>query len=247
MMENGNPYDPNWWKKPAAQSLERKKSEANEFALAQPGDSFLIVTEGEVTEPVYFSLLRDSLQLNTVTVKIQPSPGSDPRTVIRSAAEEVSKLKQEAKQNRVPIGEVEKFDHVWAVIDTDVAVREAYWPDVVKLAKDLNVNLAHSTPCIEYWFLLHFKYTTRTDLCDGKTAKKAVEKELGGPYSTNEKIAKTAIPKFLLFWPKAVKRAEQVRSHHHEAGTEPPVNPSTEVDLLVRSLNDSAPLHMRKL
>jgi len=50
-------YDPNWWQAPKAASLERKKRAVAAAALARPGDAFLIVTEGEVTEPVYFDLL----------------------------------------------------------------------------------------------------------------------------------------------------------------------------------------------
>lgn len=65
-----------WWQREKELSLARKAAQASRKACARPGDAFLIVTEGEVTEPVYFELLRESLQLSTVTVKIQPGSAS---------------------------------------------------------------------------------------------------------------------------------------------------------------------------
>lgn len=56
-------YVPDWWKAPKAASLERKKRAAQAGATAKPGDTFLIVTEGTVTEPVYFEFLLQDLQL----------------------------------------------------------------------------------------------------------------------------------------------------------------------------------------
>lgn len=53
-----------WWKAKEI-SLARKAEAALRPACARPGDSFLIVTEGSVTEPVYFELLRESLQLSS--------------------------------------------------------------------------------------------------------------------------------------------------------------------------------------
>tara|TARA_B110001469_G_scaffold81371_1_gene76986 strand:+ start:8713 stop:9441 length:729 start_codon:yes stop_codon:yes gene_type:complete len=237
-------YDPEWYKKAAAQSLERK---ATSRLTAVSGDKFLIVTEGTVTEPTYFSLLRNELQLKAVDVKITPSWASDPLHVVNAAADVVTDLADRARKNKLSNDEVRKYDHVWAVIDTDVAARNGIWGDVVQLAQSKKVKLAHSTPCFEFWLLLHFGATTRSDLVDGTTAKKVVEETLGQPYSTNQKIATEVMPLFLKHWPEAVRNAEIVRKHHHDARTRSPANPSTEIDLLVRSLNDAAHQHKRRL
>ncbi len=237
-----------WWQEAKELSLARKVAMPSRAAHAKPGDAFLIVTEGEVTEPVYFELLRESLQLATVTVKIQPGRASDPRHVINSAADEVTALARRVKKKQTAINEVEKYDHVWAVIDTDVAVRNGIWPDVQQLAKARGVRLAHSTPCFEFWLLLHIQgYTTRADLLTGTLAKDAVEKALGKEYSTNAEIAKKVIPTFLAKWPEAFHHARRVREHHLAANTKPPGNPSTEVDHLVCALNDAATEHYRKV
>lgn len=236
-----------WWQEKKAQSLERKATEAAANSPARPGDAFLIVTEGTVTEPVYFQLLRSDLELSTVKVKIVPGRASDPRHVIDSAAAEVETLGERARKGQLANNELEEYDHVWAVVDTDVAVRKEFWNDVVQLAQAREVNLAHSTPCIEFWFLLHFGKTTRADLTDGTRAKRAVEEALGESYSTNQATARSAIPKFLPNWPDAVIHAEEVRIHHESGRTPSPANPSTEVDRLVRALNAAALVHNRRL
>lgn len=237
-----------WWQEQKELSLARKAAKPSRPACAKPGDAFLIVTEGKVTEPVYFELLRESLELSTVTVKIQPGSASYPTHVIDSAADEVERLAKRKKRKETAINEVEKYDHVWAVIDTDVPVREGVWPDVVAYAASKGVKLAHSTPCFEFWLLLHIQGpTTRADLLNGKLAKKAVEEALGQDYSTNAKTAKKVIPTFLSKWPEAFVHAQRVRAHHLAANTKSPGNPSTEVDHLVCALNDAAKEHFRKI
>ncbi|MCU0750779.1 MAG: RloB family protein, partial [Akkermansiaceae bacterium] len=152
------------------------------------------------------------------------------------------------KKKQTAINEVEKYDRVWAVIDTDVAVRNGIWPDVQQLAASRDVKLAHSTPCFEFWLLLHIQgFTTRADLLNGTLAKDAVEKALGKEYSTNAETAKNVIPTFLAKWPEAFQHAQHVRAHHLAANTKPPGNPSTEVDHLVCALNDAATEHFRKI
>jgi len=236
----------NWWKAKEL-SLKRKAAAAMRPACANPGDSFLIVTEGTVTEPVYFELLRESLQLSTVTVKVMPGKASDPRHVIQSAADEVKKLARRVRQKKVAATELKSFDHVWAVIDTDVAIRLRYWNDVIQKARDLKVKLAHSTPCFEYWLLLHLKMTTRGDLINGDTAKRAFRDELGHEYSTNREITEQAFKSLIPRWPTAARNAQKVRQHHDDANTPSPADPSTEIDRIVSALNDSAPPHLRKI
>lgn len=241
-------YNPDWWREEKALSLERKSKKNAASSPFQLGDTFLIVTEGEVTEPVYFDLLLRELRMSSVQVIIEPGDHSDPRHVIRTAERLVKEQASKARKGTLPVNEPKKFNHVWAVIDTDVAVRNDFWNDVVQLAKARKVKLAHSTPCFEYWLLLHIVgFTTRANLIDGATAKAAVREALGRDYSTNEETAKAVIPTFFAKWPEAVGRAEKARQHHLGALTPAPANPSTEVDLLVRALNDSALLHLRKL
>ncbi len=239
-------YDPDWWKATKAASIERKRRQAaSASATASPGDTFLIVTEGTVTEPVYFEFLKGDLQLYAVHVVVMPGWASDPRRVVETAAEKVKDHQRRRKKGLLSVTEPQKYDHVWGVIDTDVAVRMGFWNQVMQLAASKKVKLAHSTPCFEYWLLLHLDDTTRGDLVDGNAAKRALRVALGRDYSTNEETAREAMPLFIPHWPNAVKHAMRVRRHHHEAATPAPANPSTEVDILVQALSYSAPEHVR--
>ncbi len=201
-----------------------------------------------MTEPLYFKLLRNDLKLSTVTVAIHPGDHSDPRHVVATADRMMKDRARRARKGQLGMGEPAKYDHVWAVVDTDVAVRQGFWNDVVQLAAARKVKLSHSNPCFEFWLLLHLVgATTRHDLIDGDAAKAAVKKHLGREYSTNEAVAKKAMPVFVAKWVDAVKAAEAVRRDHESAGTASPANPSTEVDRLVCVMNDAAQVTHRKL
>lgn len=122
-----------------------------------------------------------------------------------------------------------------------------WWKELKEQSLERKVKLAHSTPCFEFWLLLHVAgFTTRTDLVNGDATKRAVQHALGRDYATSELAAREAMSTFISNWPEAARHAMKVRKHHNDAGTPIPANPSTEVDLLVRALNDSALEHLRK-
>jgi len=236
-----------WWEEAKTRSLERKEAIKRQPQLAQPGDAFLVVTEGTLTEPAYFTELLTLLQLSSVRVKVKPGPTSDPRAVIEFAAKTAKEWALKAKRKQLSLHEPERFDHVWAVIDTDVAVRQGTWSALCAQAASLGVKLADSTPCFEFWLLLHLGFTVRTDLVDGDAAKAALKEalKLSDPESKKELLK--AICALVLSWPSAVKHAESVRESHNASATPSPANPSTQVDLLVRAFNDTAPEHRRQL
>lgn len=232
------PRNADWWKtgKP---NLQRRASPATPRSQVNPGDSFLIVTEGLV-ERVYFELLRESLLLSSGRVEIRSSPDSDPKSVVRAAAHG-----RRPRRNQPAIDSVAEFDHVWAVIDTDVAVRDRFWDEVVQLADESRVRLAHSTPCFEYWLLLHLGMTTGS-LMTGDAAKRAFRRALRQDYSTNGKVAERALTGIIRQWPVAVRNAQRVRQYHDGGGTPSPANPSTEGDRLACALNDAALPYVRQ-
>lgn len=232
-----------WWVAKESSLARKKVAAAGRAACAKPGDSFLIVTEGEVTECVYFEQLRAALQLSAV--KILPGRTSDPRDVIETAAAKVREQTRRVRRDWTGENEV-KYDHVWAVIDTDAAERARIWPEVLALAEQRKVRLGASTPCFEVWLLLHFGYTTRP-LRDGAAAKRAFEEALGRDYSTNVNTARAVMAGLIGKWPEAVAHAQAVRRHHTGVSSPSPANPSTGVDELVCALNDAALPHHRKL
>ena len=226
--------------RPDANDIDRVPSGGNRGGTVPPSDYFLIVTEGKVTEPTYFSLLRDRMRIASVRIRIAPGRTSDPKHVIETAVSLREEPIRKAKEGKASLVEPDEYDQVWAVIDTDVAIRNGSWDEIRLFAEQSNVILAPSTPCFEFWLILHLCFTTRTDLFDGAAAKRAFKDQLRLDYSTNAKMAKRAIESIIPHYVTAVRNAQSVRVHHRELGTPWPPNPSTDVDLLITELTKSS-------
>ncbi len=89
------------------------------------GDSFLIITEGEVTERMYFEGLREALLVNPVTVRVVHPSCTDAEGLVRAAVEE--RDAPVGRRDRCQAGnrDVSRYDHVWVLFDTDVPARQA--------------------------------------------------------------------------------------------------------------------------
>jgi len=210
------------------------------------GDSFLIVTEGEVTEKLYFESVRAVLQLNPVTVKVVHPGCTDAEGLVRAAMEYYqwdnhgNRVAKEAVGNR----EVRIYDHVWVLFDTDVPARQGQiWP-ALELAKKEKIHVGHSTPCVELWLLLHLR-DRPGPLLDSAAAERLLGESWGQKYEKTKEL-------FPKLWealrgniPTAVLRGNQVREYHKNAATQFPPNPSSELDLLVRALDASVQPQLR--
>lgn len=121
----------------------------------------LIVTEGSQTEPKYFEHYR-SRQTN-IDIRVVGSRTKGGETdylgLIRKAVEYQSKNQISASNG----------DAVWVVADGDVnynnpdpiAAKDNLLSRARKLADAKGIHIAISNPCFEFWYLLHFQYTTK--------------------------------------------------------------------------------------
>ena len=129
------------------------------------GKTFLIVTEGEKTEPLYFAAIKKRLRLNTAEGKIVSPAGTDPMTLVDEAIKRAQERSRLAKKS----DEIVPYDDVWVVFDLESAhdVRR----EQAKVAKTIGLKrgnkFAPSDPAFEFWLLLHETYTTRpfADCC----------------------------------------------------------------------------------
>jgi hypothetical protein len=210
------------------------------------GDSFLIVTEGEVTEKLYFESVRAVLQLNPVTVKVVHPGCTDAEGLMRAAMEyyEWDTHGNGIAKEAVGTREVRVYDHVWVLFDTDVPARQGQLEPALELAKKEKMHVGHSTPCVELWLLLHFR-DRPGPLLDSAAAERALGESWGQKYEKTKEL-------FPKLWealrgniPAAVLRGGQIREYHKNAATEFPANPSTELDLLVRALEASVQPQLR--
>jgi hypothetical protein len=121
-------------------------------ATRQPYDRVLIVCEGEKTERNYFDEIRRKFRISAAHIRVIPSEGTDPKSVVNFAEEEF---------NRNGKG----FEKVYAVFDHDDhddyanAIHMAEAKDK-KLKNDEKQPVAFeaivSVPCFALWLLLHF-------------------------------------------------------------------------------------------
>ncbi len=131
-------------RKRAGRQLRRRVS--NDAARRQ----FLVFVEGTVTEPRYITDWHRRHRENAI-VTIEPVATAPLQSVHRA----VEAKRVDARQARRDKGR--PYDEIWCVFDVDAH------PDL-RTAEDLarrhGINLAVSNPCIELWFVLHFREQT---------------------------------------------------------------------------------------
>lgn len=133
------------FKKKRAKLKERKK----ELRTPKP-NSFLIVSEGEKTEPLYFDGLAQyinskygqSIDVEKPTI----TPQGEGTCTVR-LVEETARI-----ASRAPI----VYSQVWVVFDKDDFPD---FNDAVTRAEKYDFNAAWSNQSFEYWLYLHFNYS----------------------------------------------------------------------------------------
>ncbi|MHC5353366.1 RloB family protein [Myroides sp. LJL115] len=118
---------------------KRKESniiERNEIPSLEIKPTFLIVCEGEVTEPSYFEQFR----LTSATVEIV---GKGFNTL--SLVNEAYRIQQSSKVD---------YSDVWCVFDKDDFSNQAF-EEAISLAEHYGFRVAYSNQAFEYWLLLH--------------------------------------------------------------------------------------------
>lgn len=192
-------------------SLKRRKPKKEKL-----GDIILIVCEGEMTEPKYFTGLKNEWRLHTANIIEVIGEGAVPITVVDRAIE--LRTKRQKDRNKA------NYDEVWCVFDHD---RHQRLGEALTKAHAKGLNVALSVPSFEFWYLLHFTYTTRPF-----EDSDAVIRELKAHikyYTKSKAPLDVLLPKLKT----ALKHAERVRKHNKTANTN---WPSTDVDIVVEKL-----------
>lgn len=178
---------------------------------------FLIVCEGEKTEPNYF--LKFPISKNSViTVK---GVGANTESLVRKAIE----LRDEAKEMDDTI-----YDEIWCVFDRD-SFSAKNFNAAFKLAAQNGIEIAYSNEAFELWYVLHFQYL---DTGIGrKDYKRLLSKLLNRKY---EKKSETIYQELLSRQSLAIKHAKKLYSQYKPCNPEKD-KPSTTVHVLVEKLN----------
>ncbi len=216
--------------------LFKKRKARKSAALARPKNTrtayqrYLIVCEGTKTEPYYLQELVRDLNIRHHTVKIEPSDGSSPDRVVAHA---VKLYTEDALSG-------DSFDKVFCVFDRDThttfdaAVQSI---DRLKAGKHPKpFESITSSPCFEYWLLLHFGFTDQAFLAAGKksVADQVVSLLKTKPGFANYSKGKDDIYSLLKdHTSKAMTHAKRGRKNAEKTGQ---ISPLTNVDLLVMAL-----------
>lgn len=179
----------------------------------------LMGTEGSnQTERKYFSSF-NQLQ-NEYRILFSKGNNTDPVGVVNDLLKGAKKEELDLKHS----------DALACFIDVDFkSGREKELKEAIKLAKKKNVDLYLSNPCFEIWYLLHFRYSTKSYCSNDE-----VIKELSAyiqDYSKSKDVFELIIGKL----ETAFKNAKKLEDYHFENGTLDAIKkiPSTEVYKIV--------------
>ena len=113
---------------------------------------YLIVCEGEKTEPNYFESLKSSLPKGVLELTNIDIDGTGMNTL--SIIEEAKKLRVKYEEKYL-----RKIDNVWAVFDRD-SFPSINFNNAINKGENTNpkINCAWSNEAFELWYLLHFNY-----------------------------------------------------------------------------------------
>lgn len=173
---------------------------------------FLIVCEGEKTEPNYFRSFR--VPRNVVEIDVQ-GLGENPSKLVDSAKE---------------LQEQQEYDQVWCVFDRDAWTLKDF-NNAISNANNQGFYVAYSNEAFELWYVLHFEFLN-TGIPRGNYLTK-LSSLLNQKYQKN---SETIYDELFEKQPIAIKNATTLLKQYdpHIPGKD---NPSTTVHLLVQELN----------
>ena len=196
----------------------RKASLSRRQGVREIKQSFLIVCEGEKTEPDYFKAFR----MTAATVKAV-GQAMNTMTLVNKAISirEADRLKKR------------EYDQCWVVFDKDDFPASDF-NQAIQLAEKNGFRVAYSNQAFEYWFLLH--YNLYTGPIHRNQYKDMLTKLTGLTYNKTEGFGAVMYNLLLARQQQAIKSAEAVLaeiSHGNPAEEES----STTVHKLVIELN----------
>lgn len=198
-----------------AKSLNRYRRRQN---VREPKRKFVIATEGEKTEKIYFDVWKQKVQRTLVLKIIEAKEGDSSPGKVLKRLEKFLKGKSEY--------DAKNGDEFWLVIDRD-RWEEKEILDVYEECRKKRFNLALSNPCFELWLNFHQENPKSPKTCSG--CLKEVKNLLKGKYDKNDYDA----AKLIVDVACAIETSRRL----HEDKTEPfPADTGTHVYLLVEKI-----------
>lgn len=196
---------------------------------------YLIVCEGEKTEPNYFKSLKQSLPkgvLDVCDITIEGT-GFNTKSLVKEAIRLKGNLEKEKER---------KIDKLWIVFDKDSFAPQDFNAAIQKCKNNYpSINAAWSNEAFELWYLLHFHFYNTgisrkqyQDLIEGNFKKKGL---LGYEYKKNSTEMFDLLEKYGSR-SNAIKHATKLEKFHAGKTDFANQNPCTKVHHLVKELFD---------
>ncbi len=194
---------------------------------------YLIVCEGEKTEPNYFESLKESLPRGVLELTNIDIDGTGKNTL--SIIDEAKKLKKKYEEKYL-----RKIDNVWTVFDKDSFPKRNFNNAINKGDNSRpKINCAWSNEAFELWYLLHFNYYNTG--IQREQYQKLLEKEINKSANTSDyKYEKNSKEMFSILnqygsQETAISNAEKLESLYHDRSYADH-NPCTKVHKLINEL-----------
>jgi hypothetical protein len=211
---------------------ERTKEKKRVIETKEVRVYFLIVCEGEKTEPNYFKSFKTNVKSFVYTIDTF-GEATNTKDLVRRTILARDKSSQ-------------KYDSVWAVFDKDSFSSDNF-NSAINLAESNDVKVGWTNEAFELWYLLHFQY--RNTAMSREEYKSALEKEVNAKiavlskskkpnkfvYEKNSKEMFAVLEKYGN-QKEAIKNAEKLIANQNCTNFAAH-NPCTRIHLLVQELN----------
>jgi hypothetical protein len=177
----------------------------------------IVFTEGRKTEPSYLNQLH-RLHRERVVVTIDDFHGGPLELVERAAQRRKHDLRDEKK------GKGAAYDEYWCIFDVD---EHPHVAQALVMARDNNVQLAVSNPCIELWFVLHKEDRT------GWVHRHDIQARCRDLLGFDKTLGDSDVLGLMGAFEAAKRRAEHLDAKHDQDQSPPGNNPSTSAHRLV--------------
>ncbi|MGS2763789.1 RloB family protein [Sinomicrobium sp. M5D2P9] len=212
-----------------------RKEEKRRIEFKTKRKFYLIVCEGEKTEPNYFESLKASLPKGVLELTNIDIDGTGKNTV--SIIEEAKNLRKRYEDLYL-----RTIDKVWAVFDKDSFPARNFNNAIIKgeNAKP-KIHCAWTNEAFELWYLLHFNYY-HTGISRHQYQEKLEQEVNRASGRTDYKYEKNSEQMFSILnrygsQQTAIKNSERLEALYvdHSYANH---NPCTKVHLLIRELNE---------
>lgn len=194
---------------------------------------YLIVCEGEKTEPNYFESLKSSLPKGVLELTNIDIDGTGKNTL--SIVDEAKKLRNKYEEKYL-----RKIDKIWAVFDKDSFPAKNFNNAINKAESSKpKINCAWTNEAFELWYLLHFNYYNAG--ISREHYQKLIEKEINKAANwTDFKYQKNSKEMFAILnkfgnQENAINNAEKLENLYVDRSFSNH-NPCTKVHILINEL-----------